>query len=211
MTAVKICGFTVPEHLADGAGMGLDFAGLVLWSGSPRVILSRERARELTSYARGVGVVAVGVFVDEPADVVAEVAEDVRVDVVQLHGARPASDVAALVACGLRVWQGLRTGPDFHPDRARQAWAAGAEAVLLDAWHPTEVGGTGLPADHDAAAALASEGRLILAGGLTPENVGDAIRRVRPWGVDASSSLETYPGFKDHFKMRAFLDAVRRA
>lgn len=208
---IKICGFTVPEHVADGAGMGLDYAGLVLWQGSPRVILSRERAQEMTSYCKGVGIESVGLFVDEPTDVIAEVAEDVRVDIVQLHGDRPASDVAALVACGLRVWQALRIGPDFDGRSADQAWAAGAELVLLDGWHPTEPGGTGLQADWEQAAAVAERGRVMLAGGLTAENVGDAIRRVRPWGVDVSSSLEQYPGFKDHYKMRAFLDAVRRA
>ena len=207
----KICGFTVPEHLADAAGMGLDYAGLVLWQGSPRVILSRERARELTSYARGVGVESVGIFVDEPTDAIAAVAEDVRIDIVQLHGDRRVSDVAALVACGLRVWQALRTGPDFDANHARQAWAAGAEVVLLDAWHPTERGGTGAKADWEQAAYVAKEGPVVLAGGLSPENVGEALRSVRPWGVDASSSLEHYPGFKDHFKVRAFLDAVRRA
>lgn len=207
----KICGFTVPEHLADAAGLGLDYAGLVLWQGSPRVILSRERARELTSYARGVGVESVGVFVDEPTDAIATLAEEVHVDIVQLHGDRPVSDVAALVACGLRVWQALRTGPHFDANQARQAWAAGAEVVLLDAWHPTEPGGTGTKADWEQAALVAREGRVMLAGGLTAENVAEAIAAVRPWGVDVSSSLEQYPGFKDHFKVRAFLDAVRRA
>ncbi len=173
--------------------------------------MSRERAQELTSYARGVGVESVGVFVDEPTDAIADLAEAVRLDIVQLHGDRPVSDVAALVACGLRVWQALRTGPDFDPKLARQAWAAGADVVLLDAWHPTEPGGTGTKADWEQAAYVAKEGPVMLAGGLTPDNVGDAIRTVRPWGVDVSSSLEQYPGFKDHFKMRAFLDATRRA
>lgn len=208
---VKICGFTVPEHLADAAGMGLDYAGLVLWQGSPRVILSRERARELTAYCKGVGIESVGVFVDEPTELIAEIAAEVRLDIVQLHGDRSASDVAALVACDLRVWQALRTGPDFDPQLAHQAWAAGAELVLLDAWHPTEPGGTGARADWSIAADLAKEGRVVLAGGLSPANVAEAIRAVRPWGVDVSSSLEQWPGHKDHVKMRAFLEAVRAA
>jgi len=205
---LKICGFTVPEHIADAAALGLDYAGLVLWPGSSRCILSRQRAMELAQVARGVGADPVGVFVNQDPDEVLAIADEVRLAVLQLHGDESPEQIARYVAEGRVVWKAFAVGEGFDVQRAREAWDAGAEAVLLDAVGETR-GGTGRAAHWPTCAEVARAGRVVLAGGLGPTNVAEAIAAVKPWSVDASSKLETYPGFKDHVAMRAFLDAAR--
>ncbi len=204
MTLLKLCGLTNLPDVDAAASLRPDFAGIVLWPRSKRAVADPG---PLCDRLREHGIPSVAVVVDGHA---AEIDPRVRgFDIVQLHGEQTTEDIAALTQGGHRVWRALRTGPDFDVTQAHDAWKAGAEFVLLDAWHPTEPGGTGLAADRHIAAALAAEGPLFLAGGLTPSNVAEAIASVRPEGVDVSSGIEASPGQKDSAKMRAFVTAVR--
>lgn len=202
---IKCCGFVDP---GPAMATGADLAGLVFWPRSKRAV--DTHAAVLAEEARAAGLQVAGVFVDRDEAGLRSLAARCRLDVLQLHGAEPLTLVRVL-AREHRVWKAFRVGPDFDPDDARRAWDAGAEAVLLDAWHPTEPGGTGHTADWERAAGLALEGPVVLAGGLTPSNVTDAIARVRPWGVDASSGLEVAPGRKEPALVRAFIEATRGA
>ena len=137
----------------------------------------------------------VGVFVDESPETVAAIAREARLDVVQLHGSESPADYAPL-----RVWKAFRITAGSFPGQEDRN---GAEAILLDGPLP----GTGGAFDWSRARGLS--GRIILAGGLGPDNVAEAIRIVQPWGVDACSRLETEPGRKDHRKMRLFVQAAQ--
>ena len=131
------------------------------------------------------GVLKVGVFVNEPADVISDIVKGVPLDVVQLHGDCGFPE-------GIRIWRAVSAGPDLDPsvfDDPR------TEAFLVDTPAGPAYGGTGRTFDWSLAAGL--PGRIILAGGLGPDNVAEAIRAVRPWGVDACSRLESAPGKKD--------------
>jgi len=210
---VKICGIRRPEWAAAATEAGADFIGLV-FADSPRRVTLEQAAAVVRALPRRVE--PVGVFVDEPAEAVREIAERAGLRVVQLHGDEPPEISADLE--GLKVIKVFRVGGDADAAAAR-AWREAAErlgappyAYLVDARvEGGPRGGTGRPADWTIAARLALEGfrPLILSGGLSADNVAEAIRRVRPWGVDASSGLETAPGRKDPDRIRAFVEAVR--
>ena len=121
-----------------------------------------------------------------------------------------APNKSELVRDGLCVWKGLQMSPGFHPDLARDFWQAGAQAVLLDAWHPHLHGGTGQQVDWQVAARLAAQGPLVLAGGLCGDNAEQAVRTIRPFAVDASSSLEVSVGNKDMAKVQAYVRAAHK-
>ena len=214
MTHIKICGIT---NLADArcvAEAGADLLGLVFYAHSARCV-SPEQAADIVRAIRGeFGARAprfVGVFVDKAVEQVHEIVGRVGLDLAQLHGHEPAAEVRALyprafkairpqsveqAQSALEVYQGVRYEED-------------APELLIDAYHPGQAGGTGTCADLDAACWLARRTRLLLAGGLTPENVALAIEQVRPWGVDVSSGVERGKGRKDHARVRAFVEAVR--
>jgi len=212
---VKICGIRRPEWARAAADAGADFIGLV-FAESPRRVTLEQAAAVVRALPRGVE--PVGVFVDEPAEAVRGIAERVGLETVQLHGDEPPGMLADLE--GLKVIKVFRVGGEADAEAAR-AWREAAErlgaqpyAYLVDARvEGGPKGGTGRPADWDLAARLALEGvePLILSGGLSSDNVAEAIRHVRPWGVDASSGLETAPGRKDPDKIRAFIEAARAA
>jgi phosphoribosylanthranilate isomerase len=210
---VKICGITRPEWAMAAADAGADAIGLV-FADSPRQVTQDEAAEIVRALPPWVA--PVGVFVDEPAASICEIAERVGLDAAQLHGDEPPEILAGLE--GLKVVKVFRISSEADVEAAR-TWREAAErlgakpyAYLVDA-KVTEgpKGGTGRPADWDLAARLALEGfrPLILSGGLSADNVAEAIRHVRPWGVDASSGLETAPGRKDPDRIRAFIEAVR--
>jgi len=144
----------------------------------------------------------VGVFVDEEPDRVREAIQICDLDYAQLHGEEPPAYVVAL---GRRAIKALRVRSAADVERLGDYQAA---AYLLDAYHPTKPGGTGQAWDWGLAATAKRYGPIILAGGLTPDNVAQAVRQVRPWAVDVSSGVESAPGRKDIVKMRQFVAAA---
>ncbi len=208
---VKICGITSASDAAAAVDAGADALGFVLWKGSPRAVTAEALpglTRDLPPY-----VARVGVFVDAPPAQIEAVASGARLTAAQLCGSESVEFCQALALPWYRV---------FRIDPAASAAmlvatirSYGAPAFMLDAGSAGRPGGTGETLDWRAAAkvsigaAFAGTPRLILAGGLTPENVAEAIAVVRPWAVDVSSGVESAPGRKDPDRMRAFVDAVR--
>ncbi|MBJ96050.1 MAG: N-(5'-phosphoribosyl)anthranilate isomerase [Rickettsiales bacterium] len=206
---IKVCGFTEPDQLRQAGAIGIDLAGVLLWPGSERAVTT-EQAHQLSAAASACEVGLVGVFVDEPTDILTRSYRELNLTIAQLHGDERPVDVEQLAREGLRVWKSLKMSPGFHPDQVRAFWEAGAEAVLLDAWHPHLQGGTGQQVDWQVAARLAAQGPLILAGGLSADNAERAVEMVRPMGLDASSALERIPGHKDMDLVKGYVDAARR-
>ncbi len=205
---VKICGITNATDALTAVDAGADAIGLI-FAKSPRQV-TVARAREIVA-GLPAWVSAVGVFVNSPADEVLQVAADVRLDAVQLHGDEPAA-VANAIAARYKLIRAFRiAGPadlDEGREYLRQCRPA---ACLIDAKVSGAYGGTG----HRAPWQLVAEAReefwpLILGGGLTPDNVAAAIDTVQPYGVEASSGVESEPGRKDHQAVRAFIDAASR-
>jgi phosphoribosylanthranilate isomerase len=203
---VKICGLTSVEDALLAADAGADAIGLVFWERSPRAV-SLDTARRIAD-ALPPFVTRVGVFVNASREEMTCVADATGLDVLQLHGDEPVDDVRGLRR---RAVKALRVDGAFSLDFVSPFVAAGC-GVLLDSGSAAQPGGTGNVLDWTLARAVRERvPQLILAGGLTPENVGDAIRTVAPWAVDVSSGVERSPGRKDANKMHAFVEAVRRA
>lgn len=197
MTRVKICGCTRPEDALAAEAAGADAVGLVFVAGSRRE-LDPERARAVVAEL-GPLVARVGVFADRPLDEVLRVADRVGLSAVQLHG-REDDAYAAAVARHRPVVRAHRVAP------GRPVEPPAVGTPLLDGPQP----GSGRAFDWASFDPAPLEGRRwILAGGLTPENVGAAVARLRPWGVDVSSGVEAAPGVKDHARVRAFVAASR--
>jgi len=192
---VKICGITRLEDALAAADAGASAIGFVFWPNSPRFIdpyRARAIVRRLPPF-----VTPVGLFVDQPHEFIAGVSSLVRLGAVQLHGDETPAFASAI---GLPVIKAL-------PVEGARDWPVGA-TLLLDAHDPARRGATGRTIDWHAAATVAAERRVLLAGGLTPENVADAIARVRPFGIDVSSGVERAPGVKDHRRITALFEAV---
>jgi len=207
---VKLCGFTDPDQAAHAAAAGADFVGVVLWEGSSRAVPDRGRAAAICAATWEARARPVGVFVDAAAETVLDLASYLDLAAVQLHGSESEGTVRKLCSQGFEVWKALRVQPGAgNAELGLSHREAGARALLVDGWHPTLPGGTGHTADWTLAAQLAERGPLVLAGGLGPENIASAIQAVRPWAVDASSSLERAPGDKDPERVEAFLHAAR--
>lgn len=208
MTRVKICGLRTAEHALAAVAAGADMLGFVFAPARRQV--SPEVAAAIANAVRaapgGRDICLTGVFVNEAPARVAAIAAACGLDAVQLSGDEPIADLGALA--GLLVLKAVR----LAGAPAEQEWLAsepGAGVLLLvDAHIPGVYGGAGVAANWELAAQLAVRRPIVLAGGLTPENVADAIRRVRPWGVDVSSGVET-DGAKDSAKIRAFVAAAR--
>ncbi len=203
MIRIKICGITRAEDAETAATLGADAVGFVFWPPSPRFI-DADRARAI---ARAVPpmVTVVGVFADQPPEEVGRVATAVGLGAVQLHGRERVGDYAGLTC---RVIKAVPVGPGRSPDEALAL--PGHVTVLLDAHDPVRLGGTGRTIDWTVAAQVARARRVILSGGLRPENVRDAVAAVGPYGIDVSSGVETAPGRKDPERMRALIDAIRK-
>ena len=193
---VKICGITRVEDAAAAVDAGARALGFVFWPKSPRFI-DPYRARAIVSTLPPF-VTAVGLFVNQPADYVTGVASLVKLGAVQLHGDEP---IAFAESIRRPLIKALTLGDpiDTWPARAR---------VLLDAHDPEQRGGTGRTIDWAAARAVARRRPILLAGGLRPENVAEAVARVRPFGIDVSSGVERSPGIKDHNKIKALFEAL---
>lgn len=199
---VKICGITREQDAVLAGTLGADAIGFVFWPGSPRAV-SVDRARAIVAAAPP-ALVKIGVFVNQSLDEVRAIGDALDLDGVQLHGEETDQDMAAL------RWAILKAVPLGPPGAEQRAIHLPAGVVpLLDVFDPVRRGGTGQTVDWDVAARIAAVRPTMLSGGLTPENVGEAIRIVDPWYVDVSSGVETSPGIKDEQKLRAFIDAVR--
>lgn len=195
MTSVKICGITRLDDAALAVELGASFIGFVLWPRSPRAAtLEQVRAIVPTLPAH---VTPVGVFVNPTSDEVrAAAAAGIRL-------AQVTSD-----AVELSLDSDLPIVRAVHLDGGGIAPNVPDELVLLDAHDPVKHGGTGKTVDWNRAAAIARTRRVVLAGGLTPLNVRQAIDAVHPYGVDVASGVESSPGVKNHDLLRAFMDAV---
>ena len=192
---VKVCGITRLEDAIAAVDAGAHAIGFVFWPDSPRFV-DPYRARAIAARLPPF-VTAVGLFVNQPLSHVNGVAALVRLGAAQLHGDETPEFAAGVTAPVIRAL----------PVDAAAAWPAGT-TLLLDAHDPVKRGGTGRTIDWAAAADLAAHRRVLLAGGLTPDNVADAIARVRPFGIDVSSGVERAPGVKDHQRLRALFEAV---
>jgi len=202
---VKVCGITSPEDACAAVEAGADAVGLVFWPGSPRVV-SPGSARRISDVVPP-SIVRVGVFVDARAEEIARTVEAAGLDLVQLHGHEPPELIQALPR---RAWKALRVGSGLTASDLAP-WSAAA-GVLLDTRVEGRPGGTGRVFDWALASPLRERiGFLVLAGGLDAGNVARAVLALRPDGVDVSSGVESNPGRKDPAKLRAFVDAARRA
>ncbi|MGH9344177.1 MAG: phosphoribosylanthranilate isomerase [Terriglobia bacterium] len=206
MTRVKICGITRCEDARLAVELGAAALGFNFYEPSPRYI-EPERAREIISQIPPLAA-AVGVFADETyGGRVAEIAREACISVLQLHGPRFPKDTDSLKA--YRIIRAIPVGQDFNPSMLQ---TLPPDAYLLDAFDPVRIGGTGRTIDWNIARYASDQGKsILLAGGLTPENVIEAIRVVRPFGVDVAGGVEHSPGVKDARKLRAFFAAVAEA
>lgn len=202
MTKIKICGIkTVTDALA-AMEAGADLIGFNFYPKSPRYI-DVGRCRDIMSVMRRFGHIQyVGVFVNASPGEIWATMDTCGLSLAQLHGDEPSEMVNALGNKGFKAFRGI---PENLNGFARQ----NAPAFLLDASVKGLYGGSGITADWSAAAELAGKYPLLLAGGLTPENVANAVQQVRPWGVDVASGVESEPGKKDAHKMLRFVMAVR--
>jgi phosphoribosylanthranilate isomerase len=198
----KVCGITRLTDALHAVQHGATALGFVFWRRSPRYI-APERAAEIIRELPGT-VTTVGVFVNQPVDEVARVAAAAGATTIQLHGDEPPAYATAL------AWPVWRAVALTGTNRTLSDWPAGT-TFLLDAHDPVRRGGTGQRIDWDEAAGIAARHRVVLAGGLTPENVQEAIAAVQPFGVDVSSGVEEAPGVKDHKKVAQFLERARAA
>jgi len=201
MVKVKICGITNIDDALHACECGADALGFVFYDRSPRYV-TPETAQQIIAKLPPF-VTTVGLFVNETPSRIREIADDCGVDVIQLHGDEGPQNC------------------DFTPRRTIKALRvkeslslAGHEkfqvaALLLDSWVPGTYGGTGETFNWELAAGISRQRPVILAGGLTPENVAAAIQAVHPYGVDVSSGVEATPGRKDPKKVAAFIRAVQ--
>lgn len=205
MTIVKICGIKTLKDAQAAIGAGADYLGFNFYPKSVRFI-EKSACAKITSMLKHEysQVKLVGVFVNSPVDEVKDILQTCSLDLAQLHGDEPPEIFSQLAPHAFRAFRGI---PESNAGYERNE----VPFMLIDAAVKGVYGGSGVTADWAAAAELAKKYPLLLAGGLTPENVADAVRQVRPWGVDVASGVESAPGEKDAEKMSAFVKAVRGA
>lgn len=208
---IKFCGLTRHEDALAAAAAGGTYLGLI-FAGGPRLVTTAQARVVLAGLA---SVRKVGVFGAQPAEVIGAAAREAGLDVVQLHGDPDAASVEAVRRhFDGQVWAAVRIAGDRVPGQFASLFAA-ADAVVIDAFAPGALGGTGTTVPWDAVRApldrarSAGTARTILAGGLTPGNVATAIRSLAPDVVDVSSGVESAPGIKDPALLHAFGEAVR--
>jgi phosphoribosylanthranilate isomerase len=207
VTQVKICGITSTEDALVAAEAGADLLGLVFYPPSPRYV-TLDSARQIAAAVRRTAslVRLVGVFVDVEPSSIRNVMAGCGLDYAQLHGTESPEVVAALTVGGLRVIKAFRVRSTSSLSEIQNY---GATAYLLDAYVRGQPGGTGHTFNWCLAQRAKAYGPVLLAGGLTSDNVAQAIAAVGPWGVDVSSGVEASPGRKDADKVRRFVAAVK--
>jgi phosphoribosylanthranilate isomerase len=203
-TKAKICGITNTADAQAAVEAGADALGFIFYDKSPRYVDVNTAAAISSGLAAMV--MRVGVFVNAPEDFVFRAIRECGLTLLQFHGDEPAEYCAQF---GLMSMKAFRV---HGPETLEQIPKYRTDAYLLDAFSSTTLGGSGEKFNWDLAVEAQKFGRpIFLAGGLTPDNVAGAIRKVGPFGVDVSSGVERTPGKKDHEKMKAFLNAVRSA
>lgn len=205
---VKICGITNLVDAQHAADCGADAIGLNFYPGSKRYILPASAAAIVEKVTMRVE--KIGVFVNASVDEIIEIEDAVQLDTVQLHGDETPEFIEELRSeSDATIIKAVRIGPDFERNDVLRF---GADAILLDAFSKDERGGTGETFDWTIASQIVeSVDHVYLAGGLTPENVAEAIRVVRPYAIDVASGVETSPGVKSCEKVAAFIKAAKEA
>ena len=203
---VKICGITNWADAKRAVDAGANFLGFNFYARSPRYIPPAKALRIIKRLPKHVS--AVGVFVNESEEKTLDTARAVGVTVLQLHGDESPAEVAWL-SRRLPVIKAVQASKSFRP--AQLARFKRASAILLDGFDRRARGGTGRTFDWRIARRAKQYGKIFLAGGLTPDNIGEAIRTVQPYAVDVCSGVEARPGKKDPKRMRALMHAVETA
>jgi phosphoribosylanthranilate isomerase len=216
MTRVKICGITNVEDARVAVEAGADFLGFVFYPKSSRYV-TPSQVRKIVAQShfaplRGLeypipNTHLVGVFVNESPETVAQTLDFCGLDYAQLHGAETPETVSALVEQGFGVIKAFRVRDGAVLAEIERYPAT---AYLLDTFVAGQAGGTGHTFDWNLAARATRYGPIVLAGGLTPDNVARAVRVAQPWGVDVSSGVEARPGHKDPDKVRRFVATVKK-
>ncbi len=205
---VKVCGITNRQDALTAIGAGADALGFNLWPGSKRCIHLEESASWIRELPEGVERIAV--LVDAPLEEALRIATTTGIDAVQFHGNESSEYLAHFAESGRRFLVARRLGGFADISTMH---ATGSERILIDANVPGEYGGTGVTVDFTLASEFVRmhpEAKVILAGGLTPENVSEAVNRVHPYGVDVASGVECEPRAKDPQKVRSFIAAVKQ-
>lgn len=205
MTKIKICGIKTLKDALAASEAGADYLGFNFFPKSVRFI-EKSACAEITSVLEREypQIKLVGVFVNSSVDEVKDILQTCSLDLAQLHGDETPEMFAQLAPHAFRAFRGI---PESNAGYERNE----APAMLIDAAVKGVYGGSGVTADWASAAELAKKYPLLLAGGLTPENVADAVRQVQPWGVDVASGVESAPGEKDAGEMSKFVKEVKRA
>ncbi len=223
LTRVKICGLTRSQDVQAAVQAGADAVGFVFYPPSPRAVTAEQVVKLIESVSPFVQ--PVGLFVDIQEAELLDILKTVRIDLLQFHGNETPEQCARLAALTGKRWiKAVQMKPDVDINPIIASYrAVGASGILLDAWHPDLFGGTGhafdwrsfpqfeQSPDDDVEDQSNHQCPLILAGGLTPDNVADAIRQARPFAVDVSGGVESAKGIKDSTLIQRFIAAVQSA
>ena len=204
-TRIKVCGITGKEDARAAVAAGADGLGFIFVKQSPRLVdpdMVRAITGELPPF-----VDSIGVFCDEKIEVVEEIVNYCRLTLVQLHGSE-SPEYCRTVSCPV-----IKSFAIHRQSESEElaAYSGVVSGFLLDTYHKDMAGGTGMVFDWELVEQIQPPGPIILAGGLNPENVGEAIRQVKPFAVDVNSGVEYQPGRKDTDKLKSFADEVRKA
>ncbi|MBI5634783.1 MAG: phosphoribosylanthranilate isomerase [Nitrospirae bacterium] len=202
MVRVKICGITNIEDAAAAIDFGADALGFVFFKGSPRCV-TVEQAKSIICTLPPF-ITTAGVFVDETPEMIRSAIIDAGIDVIQLHG----DEKPEVCQFSRRTIKAIRV-KSIDSLEPLKTFKSIVSAFLLDAYATDALGGTGQKFNWDIAVEAKQFGRIILAGGLTPDNVRDAIAHVKPYGVDVSSGVEREKRKKDHLKMKLFIERAK--
>ena len=207
-TRAKICGITRTEDIHAAINAGVDAIGLVFYAPSPRAV-SIQQAKVLAQHIPAY-VSIVGLFVNASSEEIGQVLAEVPLDILQFHGDETAAQCQKIAQDNQRRWyKAIQVKADLDViAEIEQYQQAGASAMLLDAWHPELKGGTGHSFDWEKFPKL--DLPLILAGGLNPENIEDAIKTTAAYAVDVSGGVESAKGIKDQQLIQQFMQGVQR-
>jgi len=200
-TKIKICGLTNMEDAMLAAELGADALGFIFYGQSKRYV-DPEIARSIVSSLPPF-ITTVGVFVNQSLNEIVAIKDKVGIDAAQLHGDET-PEFCSLVP--LKVIKAIRVKGDFDEHTVAQY---PVQAILFDTYSDVEYGGTGKSFNWGILQNISNPSKIILSGGLSPENVAEAISTVKPYAVDVSSGVEDSPGKKDHMKLRKFIEAVK--